>query len=58
MTLLAIAASVLVLSLVWRGFRRLVVIYALAFLTGYVGVSWWLHQHPEHTAPPTQEHTP
>ena len=44
------------LSVVWRWFRRLVLIYLTAFAVGYLGVTWWLHQHPEHvtTPPPTE----
>ena len=56
MTHLAILGVVVALSVVWRWFRRLVLIYLTAFAVGYLGVSWWLHQHPEHvtTPPPTE----
>ena len=52
MTLLAILGVVVALSVVWRWFRRLVLIYLTAFAVGYLGVSWWLHQHPEQVTTP------
>lgn len=49
MTTLLAVVVIVVLVVVWPWFRRIALIYIAGIALGYGTVTWWLHQHPEHT---------